>query len=100
MKIVDKDTAQVAKATKEMLEVLRGSELGARLNRLLDKIDQDAITRAMHGKTPQDQNAYFEARGATKAIRDIRNLFDDIDAEGREAVDFLVSLRAKGEDEE
>ena len=96
MKIADKDTAHVAKATLEMLDVLRGSDLGHRLNKLLLKLDQDAVTRAMHGKTPQDQNAYFEARGVTKTIRDVRNLFDDIEAEGKEALNYLASLRAKG----
>ena len=54
----------------------------------------------MHGKTPQDQNAYFEARGVTKTIRDVRNLFDDIEAEGKEALNYLASLRAKGKGEE
>lgn len=99
MKIADKDTAQLAKATYEMLEVLRGSELGYRLLAKLDKIEQDAITRAMHGKTPQDQNAYFEARGAAKAVRDIHSLFSDIDKEGADAVNYLAALRAKGKDE-
>ena len=99
MKIADKETAQLAKADQEFLHALKASHLGQRLHATLTKLNDDAFTRAMYGKTPQDQNAYFESRGVTSAVRTIQDLFDDIEKEGAEAINFLAALHAKGKDE-
>lgn len=99
MKIADKDTAQQAKADYEFLRALKDSNLGRRLHAELTKLNDDAFTRAMYGKTPQDQNNYFESRGVTKAVRTIQDFFTDVDKEGQEAINYLAALQAKAKDE-
>ena len=100
MKIADKDTAEQARALYDALLFLRGSDLGHGLNKRMLKLDQDAITRAMRGKTPEDRNTYFESRGVVKAIHDIRSYFDEVEENGKKAMDYLAAYRAKGKDEE
>lgn len=98
-KIADKDTAETARALYDALQFLQGSELGSRLRTELNKLKDDAFTRAMYGKTPQDQNSYFEGRGVAKAVRTIEALFEEIQEDGEAAISFMSTLRAKGKDE-
>jgi hypothetical protein len=93
-KIADLETAQQARATHEALVFLRGSALGARIETLLTKVESDAISRAMHGKTPQDQNVYMESRGRLAVTRELKDLFADIEAANDEALAFIAADNA------
>lgn len=94
-KIADMDTADRARATHDALVFLRGSVLGHRLDALMAKIESDAITRAMHGKTPQDTNTYYETRGRLAVTREIKDLFDDIEKDNVEALGYMADFNAK-----
>lgn len=94
-KIADRDAADVARALNDTLKFFRESLLGQQFFEELDTIERNAMKRAMGGKTPQDQNAYMEARGEVRAVTTIRDLFADVEAQHEEALNFIAADDAK-----
>lgn len=94
-KIADRDAADVARALYETLKFFRESLLGQQLFKEMDDIERNATRRAMGGKTPQDQNAYLEARGEVRAVTTIRDLFDGVESQHQEALNFIAADDAK-----
>lgn len=90
-----KDQLELDKVIYETWLMVRKSYFGKKLDEELDKIERQAIKKAMRGKTPQEQNEYMESRGAVLTVQRIRNLLEDIELDGKRAIESLQERSAK-----
>lgn len=89
---MNKDKADKARATYETWVLVKESEFGKRILAELDKIEQQAITGALRGETPDSTNVLFERRGEYKAAQRIRTVFKDVEKENQDAVNWQTSV--------
>lgn len=75
---MNREKAEQARADADFLNAFLESPVGKRLTAEMDKIDTQATTSAMRGKTPLSHDAYMEGRGKMLATNQLRTVFDDV----------------------
>lgn len=82
---MNKDKAERARAVAELWYVVKGSDLGTRLDQEFARIEEQAIRAALSGETPETFNTVLERRGEFKVVQRLRRLLADIEREAADA---------------